>query len=373
MTEKHKLEWKFATLVLECSVALGGDSIVVAPGLTASHQARAELAADWKRFLSRFDAPLADRCRFFLTARGPSTRPEVLDEENVWLCDRVETVWASLVLCSPGLKCDRGWRLTGRENIDGVSIRESAVVEPVIAAPGTPTEFVATAAQLRQAENLSHVLHRLNGSGLLLRHWRALRAFMLGVSTFDLTLRLHQLVRAIEGVVFIPGSRGARGKLSQTDYFAEKVSLMWEGSSDPAMLREMYATRGAVEHLELPVREIHARPGNTLSAVQAEVPFAEMAFVAEGLARHALVRVLSDERLHGAFSSEARIQEFWNQPADAIRAQWGSPFPVEEYRRRFDRDRAAQQLEHAREIRDTQRALRKRAPRSFWGRQEENE
>jgi hypothetical protein len=367
VTTSAQSERKFAALVLQGSAKLGCDSVVVAPGLVASHSPRIELSADWKALFGRVDEQRFDRCRLFLSANAPTDRPGILDEENRWLCDRVETEWRCVGLTSVGLSCEYGWRLTGREAVEGVSIRESTAVDRIVSAPGTPAHFVITVPQLQQAENLSHVLRAVRGSGSLRRHWRALRAFELGLGTLDLTLRLHQLVRAIEGVVSIPHSRAARGNLSQRDYFAEKVSLMCESTDSREALREMYSTRGAVEHLEMPVREIHARPGKKLSAADAEVPFAELTFVAEGIARHALVRVFSEPGLRDAFSNEESILGFWRQSDEAIRDQWGSPFPFDDYRRHFDPRRAAEQLQHTRALRDHTRSVLERAPDSFWG------
>jgi hypothetical protein len=239
-------------------------------------------------------------------------------------------------------------------------------VDALIEAPGTPAHFVITPEQLRQADELSRTLRDIDRRRGLPRHWRGLRAFELGLGHWDLSLRLHQMVRAIEATILIPPRAKDRGGLSQRAYFASKLALLSADPPDINTLLDMYDSRGAVEHLALPVRDVQAR-NPSLSNAEAELPFASLVFFAEGLARHTLVRVFSDPALQVAFDTDDAIMRFWAQSDIDVRKLWGTLFPTAAYRRHFDYDGAKRTLENGRAHREHWREVLAKAPPSVWG------
>ena len=182
----------------------------------------------------------------------------------------------------------------------------------------------------------------------------------------DLSMRLHQFVRAIEGIMPIPAHQKARGNRSQREWFADKASLLWAGTPNRDRLLAMYDARGATEHLALPVRDLQ-KLNPSLTPADAEIPFAALVFLGEGLARHALVRVLESATLRPRFETEAAMNLFWAQSDADIGQVWGDAFPATDYERRFDAERARDQLERGREDRYHRRVMLARAPSSYRG------
>jgi hypothetical protein len=179
----------------------------------------------------------------------------------------------------------------------------------------------------------------------------------------DMPQRLHELVRAIEGVVPIPRERQGR---SQRDWFADKVALLWAGAPNREHLLALYDARGATEHLALPIRDLQ-RKNPALTTAEAEVEFAALVFLAEGLARHALIQVLESDTLRTTFDTEEDIYRFWAQEDAVIRDAWGDPLDVAKYLASFDAAAAHEEFERGREDRRHFRALVSRAPGDYRG------
>ena len=357
---------KYALLALKASAKLGASRIRVGRGLHALHEPPVDLPSHWKEWLGSLEADSVAECRLFLLATAPARKPKVLDEENVWLEHRMNLFYRALALSSVGFRSSYGRMMLGAHTPDRMEMRQTQSVDPIVRTPGTPTHFVVTPAQMRQADRLVQVLWDLPSGGGYGRLWRSLRAFDTALHTNDLAMRLHQLVRAIEGVVRIPaGSPKARGGLAQREWFATKVGLMWDGAPDRGKLLEMYDSRGATEHLELPVRDVQKRTG--LTAADAEVPFATLVFLAEGLARHALVRVLETDSLRDLFESEQKLDDFWAQSDPDVRATWGEGFPASRYEKNFDAEGARRDLDAGRADRNHWRDLYTRVRPEYRG------
>lgn len=126
----------------------------------------------------------------------------------------------------------------------------------------------------------------------------------------------------------------------------------------------MYDSRGATEHLALPVRELQVND-SSLSTAEAEVPFAHLVFMGKALARHALVRVLSTPVLRKHFSSENAMLAFWRRDDATVRREWGDALPLAELMKRFDATRARNDLEGARVHRGDERSIMAKAPDAF--------
>jgi len=356
---------KYALLALDAQARLDGDWLEIAPDLIALHDPPVDLPKHWREWLGTIEAQRVEKCRLFILACMSTSNPGVLDEENRWLEHRADLFYRAIALASVGFQMRYGMIMIGARGQREPDVRQAAPLRPIVNTPGLPVSFVVTPAQLKQAERLARVLWDLGEHAEYRRLWRALRAFDAALHTQDLSMRLHQLIRAIEGVVPIPqGGRKATRGLSQREWFAAKVSLMCGGAADQERLLAMYDSRGATEHLALPVRDVQARDPS-LSAAEAEVPFAQLVFAGEGLARHALIRVLSTPSLRKRFISESGMIEFWGQNDAVVQREWGESFALAEYAKRFDGDRARDDFERGRAERQRQRAIIAKAPDTF--------
>jgi len=128
----------------------------------------------------------------------------------------------------------------------------------------------------------------------------------------------------------------------------------------------MYDSRGATEHLERPIRNIRvASPA--LTPDEAELSFAELTFLTEGIARHALLKVIETAAIKAHYESDDTILAFWQRSDAAILADWGPQFPVDVLHRHFDPRIAASQLRYAHEQQLHWRKLYAKAPPEFTG------
>jgi hypothetical protein len=104
-----------------------------------------------------------------------------------------------------------------------------------------------------------------------------------------------------------------------TPTFVERGQTMigYSKKSDK-LLRQLYDIRSSVEHIKdiLPSvkkeRGIHASESFGFRVLQAEI-----------LANNIYARILSDETLLKAFSTEAKIEGFWNSLRPKRQALWG--------------------------------------------------
>lgn len=354
----------YALLALDVSAKLDGTSAKLGSRFHATHQVPIALPDRLKDAIGTTEFKRLSGCRLFLLVSGPDASGSA-GSERVWLEDRLDLFLRSLTLTSVGFRMSYGILMSGmvREGDNrAVQVRR---FDAITASPGMPLHFVVQRAQLEHAERVSQKLRELRSTRGFERLWRALRAFDLALTTQDLALRLHQLVRAIEGVVVIPADKEKRLRLNQREWYASRVALMCSGLPTASDLLDLYDSRGATEHLALPVRDIQRNnPG--MSAGDAEVPLARLVFLAEGIARHALVRVIEKPELHEHFVAEDSAIAFWNQDAEKVRSQWGDPFPVDQYLTHFDGSRAQQQLEQSRQRGIQYREIVEAAPPSFW-------
>jgi hypothetical protein len=174
-------------------------------------------------------------------------------------------------------------------------------------------EFRPGVNELRRAEALCVRLQRVDEGGAdWARLRRGVNALLRGSRMDDGTERLHQFVRALEGLIK-PDLGNTRRQ------FAHRIDQNFTvaNAETRETLNEIFDLRSRIEHVHDPLdvlaRERDARIA-TANRRTRQV---------EALARFALGRVLEDDHLFETFRTDAGVDAFW-QLADAVRAAaWG--------------------------------------------------
>jgi hypothetical protein len=156
--------------------------------------------------------------------------------------------------------------------------------------------------------------------------------------------RLHSFVRATEAILkpTIARKRSARARKRSstanrpwrdiTKTFIERgQTALGHSKRSENLLRQLYDIRSSVEHIKDIMPSVKKARG-----IEADETFAFRALEAEILASTIYSRILSSGELLSAFSTEAKVEGFWNRVGHDRRSKWGSVIDLDaEARERF--------------------------------------
>jgi hypothetical protein len=152
---------------------------------------------------------------------------------------------------------------------------------------------------------------------------RGFRAFLAGIRERNLDERLHQFVRALDGILRLPANGGQ-------PQFVHRCRLFTEFYGQSAVLREMYRFRNTFEHLN----DWRGAAGQA-PVVPDERTAALRAYQAEILARRVFQRLFSNPDILRRFETDEDIDGFWAAQGSHQRVVWGPSFNLEEASRGF--------------------------------------
>ncbi len=124
--------------------------------------------------------------------------------------------------------------------------------------------------------------------------------------------RLHQFVRALEGLIMPRVGRSA-------DDFSHRGQTFAVARADTAaILRDIFNLRSQVEHLHLPTEILIGPAPDRIEHVNRRTRQADV------LARFAITRVLETPDLfQNVFDQDAHTEAFWDMPDGVRVAHWG--------------------------------------------------
>ncbi len=166
-----------------------------------------------------------------------------------------------------------------------------------------------TADHLRRAAGLAANLKDLFTDRRMLRMRLAVNTFLLAFSEDGLPGRIHQFVRAVDGLTRVT----RRGRTR----FKERCEL-FVGREQAEVCYELYVIRSNVEHFQDPSAELPDLDGR-----EDIVRGYRRAHEAEALARYCLAHLIEDRRLWAHFADD-QIDLFWAKPADERERVWGA-------------------------------------------------
>jgi hypothetical protein len=276
-----------------------------------------EFEAHWREWLGTVRVEHLSRANLVVLAHHASATVEVMDAENEALTKKCFTLLYALFLAEV-FHHDGGLILSGA-NVDGtVNVRHVANLETLYRPNGVSTARI-DAALIQRASTIASGMRAVHvPGGHSRRLHRGFRAWIQGAMEFYGDNRLHQFVRAVEGVI-----KPAIGQ-SRRQFVHRGQVLAGNSGAVPTLLGELYDLRGLAEHLHLFDSVLAAHPSHERQSVALR-----RAYQAQLLASHVYERIFSNPRLHTTFGTDAAIDAFWAQTWAQQTQEWGQPVDLE--------------------------------------------
>lgn len=302
---------KFACLALPISSQLAeGIELRLTDEILVATSAPHAIEDHWKTWLGTLLFERYEESDAFLIAHRASERLDVSDHEQRDLSIAVRVLWDVLLLTAiPHHGEDYGLVVTGAMREAGAKANSVAPLPLPFWAqwgPAPALDDLVLRASVERFERVRWLWGTPPNEYARLK--RGLHAFRLGASESDALERLHQFVRALDGVLKLPPG---------PNKFAERANTF--SLAAPEVLDQIYRLRNAAEHLK-DWRAVFAGVTGDATNMLGDT----RAYQAERLAGHALGMVLDSPALVGAMQSDASIDAFWRRPAADVEADWGT-------------------------------------------------
>ena len=275
------------------------------------------LPAHWQEWLGTIRTQAIEACNLFLISKVVSASPEILNTENSELEARVWRFYVALLLASRFSPAQEPVLLTGSACKGAISVQQERTLEVPVPRlfrryPPVVADDILTAAQLSSA------IEAISCTTLPEGHWRFFRTLFLYAETRtirDILERLHQYCRCIDGLILPDAGNTKRQFKSRSELFI--------GPRHHDLMGEIYDVRSAAEHLH-ENRYLEAFDRETrLDLVKKEA-------LAEGIARRAIMHILSNPSLWPHFANTTALARFWALDETERRRLWGTTFDMME-------------------------------------------
>jgi hypothetical protein len=310
---------KFACIALtNAGIALGlTNSIDLGSNLIILFETPFSLNAAWREWLGTIQADRLAASTLVILAHRASANVGVIDTENQALTEQCLSMLYALFLADV-FHYDSGLILSGSNDDGDVRVRQVSRLDTFIL-PNGVTRIRIDESMIRRASIIAEGIRDIHTSGS--HHVRLRQGFHAcreGLTEFYGAERLHQFVRAVEGVV--------KPKIGVTKKQFIDRGQVFAGNSAAAIsvLRQLYELRSLAEHLH-PF-------GNALASYppdQHERIALRRAYQAQLLASNVYERILSSGTLRALFSADDDIDAFWAQTRPQQILAWGKPIDLE--------------------------------------------
>ena len=289
----------------------------IAPNLWVLADTPFNVPPHWQEWLGSIRAQEVEDCNLFLISKLASLTPDVLDDENQKLQQRVWNFYVGLLLANTFAPAHRPVMLTGSRRDGEIDIRQQQRFDSPVPCLFRPYPPVVPE-DIRLAAQLGEKLDALATTPLAGAHWRLFRTLHIYTearTNEDILDRLHQYCRCIDGLILPNAGETKRQFKSRTELFI--------GPRHHDMMGELYDIRSAVEHLhENRYLESFDR-AIRLDLVKKEA-------IVEHIARTAFARIVGDDTLWPHFANTSALAIFWALAAVERQRIWGDPIdPLE--------------------------------------------
>lgn len=303
---------KYALVGLEVKLDGQNPPEQVAPALWVLTNATFDVSPEWREWLGSIRANQIATSNLFLVSKVPSATPHVLDDENQSLERSVWCFYVGLLLSAMFSPKHKPVMLTGARRDGVIDIREQKNLALPIAQAFRPhrslvADDILRAAQLGQKLDAMHSNTVPDGLGRL---FQILKIYVETRAIVNLTDRIHQFCRCIEGLI-LPAS----GKTKQQ--FKSRTELFL-GPKHHDLMGSLYEIRSDDEHLH---------ENRYLETFNREVrlDLLKKEAIAEYVARTALARIVSQDSLWQHFGNTSALEGFWDLSPTERRKAWGDP------------------------------------------------
>jgi hypothetical protein len=242
----------------------------------------------------------------------------VLDAENQALVQQVTDILNGMLLQGvPEFR--RGFVVNGAHRNGRLEIREHSSIRGLQPTAGLPP-FLVGPGEIKRSLSLARRLRYIQNAprpewGRLIRGVRTL--LKANAESNEVGDRLHQFVRALEGLV------NPRRLKNQSDFAHRGQTMAIASAAARNVLLQLYDLRSAVEHLNHPTDAlVGGTEAERITLVNQRTRQVDM------LARFAFFRVLESSVLFNTFRSDKEIEAFRELP-DHVRVRlWGDGLDV---------------------------------------------
>jgi hypothetical protein len=302
---------KFALVAVHWASPNLSQPLDLGDGFFAADPQAIVLAPHWREWIGSLKSDSINRASILLGAKMASKRPGVLDHENIALDARVSDLFLGVLLAGRVWITEVPTRLSGALVKGELGVRSLGDSYHVEGAVGLPLPKIDEA-HLRRAAFLAQSMRALFGEQGMMGVKRALSTFLVAFRELDISERIHQFVRSVDGV-----TRSWRG-----EQFKERCRIL-VGTGQGKVCRDLYTVRSNAEHFNDPDKNL-----DKATAQDAIVRAFRFVHVAEALARNCLVRVVADRSLWPHFKDDASVEAFWALPESDRAKLWGAPLDV---------------------------------------------
>ncbi|MBN8228733.1 hypothetical protein JYK02_14585 [Corallococcus macrosporus] len=296
-------------------IALNADTDIQSPvdlgsGISAHPEGSFELPGHWKKWLGSMRAEDIEKSSLFLIIKTKSEHPAVLDGQNLELMRKAGNLYWGL-LASDRLALEgAGTHLTGANSGDGPDVRQIAELHRHVRVLGMMPKAV-TEAHLRRAKNLAFNLQELLAMPGMRRMQLAISTFLLAFTENDLGERIHQFVRALDGVTRV-----------RDRHEFKKRSVLLAGPDYQDLCLQLYAIRSNIEHFNDPEKGLDVLPSR-----ESQLRACRYSIAAEALARHCFSHLVENRQLWPHFTDD-QVESFWKRPIAEQSQIWGPAFDL---------------------------------------------
>jgi hypothetical protein len=211
----------------------------VAPNLWALADTAFVVPENWREWLGSIRAREVEDCNLFLLSKQTSSTPDILDDENNRLQQRVWNFYVGLLLASTFAPAYKPVVLTGVRRAGEIDIRQQQDLDSPIPCIFRPYPSVVFE-DLRRAAHVGEQLDALARALLPDGHWRLFRTLHVYTearTTSDILDRLHQYSRCIDGLILPDIGKTKQQFRSRTELFI--------GPRHHDLMGEIYDVRSA--------------------------------------------------------------------------------------------------------------------------------
>ena len=281
-----------------------------------------ELQDSWKEWLGSLQSKELVGANLCLFAIAHSASPGVLDAENESLRSAVERLFFALVL--QGLQYERGYILSGAHHEGMIDVRQFTTLRDFHPNPERqPTLITADVLKrsplvAKSIEEIFDPVARPGDASPEPKRFRRLRrgflALLRGYEEGWWDTRLHQFVRAIEALLFLPIGESTKKFAHRSQTFIGATE------SSHRLLTEMYQLRSCAEHMN-PMEKVLQFPEPDRIAWKRSLE-------SELVASEIYLRLFRIPELLLRFSDDDAISAFWHEPDHVVHAMWGNPLDL---------------------------------------------
>jgi hypothetical protein len=295
---------KFALIAIETRSAVELPPTELTPGLWASSAPIIGLEQFWKEQLGSIRMSDFLCCTLFLLTKE-QTKDSAIEQV---LKDRVWRFYTGMLLADRYGTEQVPFLITGDRSSAGINVRQVTTLEPVIHASANRWDRLSTN-QVRRGAEIGQAIQKFPWIGSP-RLNRVLSLYLEARTRLDWMDRIHQYTRCLDGLTIPPVS--GTGKK-----FADRMTLI-VGPAHRDLFEEIYAIRGAIEHLR---ENDYTEPFNRAG----RLGLVKRAGIVEYVVRSSLVHILETKPLWQHFKTKSSLLAFWDLASADRESLWGAP------------------------------------------------